>query len=48
MELQLTGRHAVVTGAGRGIGLAITQALVAEGAHVTAGSRSITAELLAL
>jgi NAD(P)-dependent dehydrogenase (short-subunit alcohol dehydrogenase family) len=45
MDLHLEGRHAVVTGAGRGIGLAITRALTAEGAHVTAGSRSITPEL---
>ena len=45
MNHPLTGQHAVVTGAGRGIGLAITQALVAEGAYVTAGSRTITPEL---
>jgi NAD(P)-dependent dehydrogenase (short-subunit alcohol dehydrogenase family) len=40
MDLQLTGKVAVVTGANNGIGLAITKALVAEGAHVVAGSRS--------
>ena len=48
MDLQLAGQHAVVTGAGRGIGLAITQSLVAEGAHVTAGTRTITPELVEL
>jgi NAD(P)-dependent dehydrogenase (short-subunit alcohol dehydrogenase family) len=40
MDLQLTEKVAVVTGANKGIGLAITQALVAEGAYVVAGSLS--------
>src|ERR1700751_4753288 len=40
MDLGLTDRIAVVTGANKGIGLAITKALVAEGAYVVAGSRS--------
>ena len=40
MDLQLTDRVAVVTGANKGIGLAITNSLVAEGAYVVAGSRS--------
>jgi NAD(P)-dependent dehydrogenase (short-subunit alcohol dehydrogenase family) len=40
MDLQLTDKVAVVTGANKGIGLAITQALVAEGAYVVAGSLS--------
>jgi NAD(P)-dependent dehydrogenase (short-subunit alcohol dehydrogenase family) len=40
MDLGLTDKVAVVTGAGKGIGLAATKALVAEGAHVVAGSRS--------
>ncbi|HEY1517514.1 MAG TPA: SDR family oxidoreductase [Solirubrobacteraceae bacterium] len=40
MDLQLTDKVAVVTGANKGIGLAITKALVAEGAQVVAGSRS--------
>jgi NAD(P)-dependent dehydrogenase (short-subunit alcohol dehydrogenase family) len=40
MNLQLTDKVAVVTGANKGIGLAITNALVAEGAYVVAGSLS--------
>lgn len=40
MDLKLTDRVAVVTGANKGIGLAITKALVAEGAYVVAGSLS--------
>ena len=38
MELNLAGKVAVVTGAGKGIGMATTQALAGEGAHVVAGS----------
>ena len=40
MDLGLTGKRALVTGASKGIGLAITQAPVAEGARVVAGARS--------
>jgi NAD(P)-dependent dehydrogenase (short-subunit alcohol dehydrogenase family) len=40
MELDLTDKVAVVTGAGKGIGLAVTRALVDEGVHVVAGSRT--------
>ena len=40
MDLHLENKIAVVTGANRGIGLAATEALAAEGARVLAGSRS--------
>jgi NAD(P)-dependent dehydrogenase (short-subunit alcohol dehydrogenase family) len=40
MDLQLTDKVAIVTGANKGIGLAITKALVGEGAYVIAGSLS--------
>jgi len=52
-EIQrLTGRHALLTGAGGGIGLAVTEAFLAEGARCTAVDLSTTpsaelAELLA-
>lgn len=48
MQLGLEGKVAVVTGASRGIGLAVTRALTSEGAHVVAGARTSSAELDAL
>jgi len=39
MDLGLAGKAAVVTGASKGIGLAVVRSLVAEGAEVTAGAR---------
>jgi NAD(P)-dependent dehydrogenase (short-subunit alcohol dehydrogenase family) len=45
VDLELADKRVVVTGAGRGIGLAITRGFVAEGAHVVAGSTSLTPEL---
>jgi NAD(P)-dependent dehydrogenase (short-subunit alcohol dehydrogenase family) len=40
MDLNLAGKVAVVTGAGKGIGMATTRALADEGARVVAGSRT--------
>src|ERR1700761_258857 len=45
MDLRLNGQTAVVTGASRGIGLAVTRGLVAEGVHVTAGALKASTEL---
>jgi len=45
MDLRLSGRVAIVTGASKGIGLAITKALVSEGVAVVAGARDPSAEL---
>ncbi len=48
MELHLSGRDAVVTGASKGIGLAITQALAAEGVRVVAAARGAGPDLTEL
>ncbi|GGJ68424.1 SDR family NAD(P)-dependent oxidoreductase [Streptomyces brasiliensis] len=45
MDLQLVGKRVLVTGASKGIGLAIVRAFLAEGASVTAVSRRSTPEL---
>jgi len=45
MDLQLTGKTALVTGASRGIGLATVSALVREGMRVVAAARTSTPEL---
>ncbi|MFD1151472.1 SDR family NAD(P)-dependent oxidoreductase [Saccharothrix hoggarensis] len=48
MDLHLSGKVVVVTGASRGIGLAVTEALAGEGALVVTGSRTITPALQAV
>lgn len=45
MDLHLNGKTAVVTGASKGIGLAIAAGLADAGAHVIAGARTCSAEL---
>jgi NAD(P)-dependent dehydrogenase (short-subunit alcohol dehydrogenase family) len=45
MNLELNGKRVLVTGASKGIGLAIVRAFLAEGASVTAVSRNNTPEL---
>jgi NAD(P)-dependent dehydrogenase (short-subunit alcohol dehydrogenase family) len=48
VDLRLQGKIAVVTGASKGIGLAITSALAGEGVRVIAGARTIGPDLAAL
>jgi NAD(P)-dependent dehydrogenase (short-subunit alcohol dehydrogenase family) len=40
MDLNLSGKHILITGGSKGIGLACAQAFLAEGAHVSLVSRS--------
>ncbi|WP_343070938.1 oxidoreductase [Streptomyces bathyalis] len=43
--MHMNGKTAVVTGASKGIGLAVTRSLTDAGGHVVAGSRTLTKEL---
>ncbi|MFI6597695.1 SDR family oxidoreductase [Nonomuraea sp. NPDC050536] len=45
MDMRLSGKSALVTGASRGLGLAIVRALTAEGMRVTGAARTISPEL---
>nr|WP_237548064.1 oxidoreductase [Streptomyces sp. SID5473] len=45
VDLNLTSKTAVVTGAGRGIGLATVRALTAEGVRIVGAARTLTPEL---
>jgi NAD(P)-dependent dehydrogenase (short-subunit alcohol dehydrogenase family) len=45
VDLQLSGKTAVVTGGSKGIGLAVVRTLLAEGMRVVSASRTVTPEL---
>jgi NAD(P)-dependent dehydrogenase (short-subunit alcohol dehydrogenase family) len=45
MDLELSGKTAIVTGASRGIGLAVVETLSAAGVRVVGAARTITSEL---
>jgi NAD(P)-dependent dehydrogenase (short-subunit alcohol dehydrogenase family) len=47
MDLNLSGKTAVITGGSKGIGLEIVRTLLAEGMNVVSGSRRLTPELSA-
>jgi NAD(P)-dependent dehydrogenase (short-subunit alcohol dehydrogenase family) len=48
VDLGLRGKVAVVSGASKGIGLAVTKALADEGVQVVAGARTVSGELSTL
>lgn len=43
MDLELRGRHALITGASRGIGAAVAEALAEEGCHIRIAARNTPA-----
>ena len=48
MNLGLAGKAVVITGASKGIGLAVAQGMIREGARVAAGARENSADLIDL